>query len=161
MNQAIDWTVIKADYCCNGLSYGQLAKKYNLPLTTCKSRGQREKWNVDRVKEVRDVTSITVAQTLDCNKKMSALCEKLLDMMTDAVASGELTVKDSRLISGTMKDIREICGYKTELDIEEQKARIAKLIKETEDRTGASAAEYGVVQLPIVQALTFDEAGEA
>jgi hypothetical protein len=70
-------------------------------------------------------------------KRLLTVSDELLDVVEDAVRkfkAEELLLDRTALksLSGTIKDIKDIQSIKTELDIEEQKARIANLKKQTE-----------------------------
>jgi hypothetical protein len=73
-------------------------------------------------------------------KRLLTVSDELLNVVEDAVKSfqlGELMVDKTALksLSGTIKDIKDIQNIKTQLDIEEQKARIAILRKQAEADT--------------------------
>ena len=70
-------------------------------------------------------------------ERLLKVSDDLLDAVEEAVRSfkvGDLLLDKTALksLSGTIKDIRDIQNIKTELDIEEQKARIANLKKQAE-----------------------------
>jgi uncharacterized protein YqfA (UPF0365 family) len=77
-------------------------------------------------------------------KRLLTVSDELLNVVEDAVKSfqlGELMVDKTALksLSGTIKDIKDIQNIKTQLDIEEQKARIAILRKQAEADTDKNA----------------------
>lgn len=76
-------------------------------------------------------------------KRLLTVSDELLNVVENAVKSfqlGELTLDKTALksLSGTIKDIKDIQNIKTQLDIEEQKARIAILRKQAEADTDKS-----------------------
>lgn len=77
-------------------------------------------------------------------KRLLTVSDELLNVVENAVKSfqlGELMVDKTALksLSGTIKDIKDIQNIKTQLDIEEQKARIAILRKQAEADTDKNA----------------------
>ena len=70
-------------------------------------------------------------------RRLLTVSDKLLEAVEDAVdkfQAGELILEKSALksLSGAIKDIKDIQHIKSQLDIEEQKARIAILKKQAE-----------------------------
>ena len=70
-------------------------------------------------------------------KRLLQVSDDLLGAVEDAVKAfkiGDLLLDKTALksLSSTIKDIKDIQNIKTELDIEEQKARIANLRKQAE-----------------------------
>ncbi len=77
-------------------------------------------------------------------KRLLTVSDELLNVVENAVKSfqlGELMLDKTALksLSGTIKDIKDIQNIKTQLDIEEQKARIAILRKQAEADTDKDA----------------------
>lgn len=156
----MDWKKLKAEYIAGGISYRKLAEKHNVPFHTLRKVAAKEKW-----RELRDETSAKAATKIveiestkqaDRMKRLLDVSDKLLAAVEDAVEqfqAGELMLEKGALksLSGTIKDIKDIQNLKTELDIEEQKARIAILKKQAmaeEDsrdiivRIGSDVEEY-------------------
>jgi transposase-like protein len=156
----VDWKKLKAEYIAGGTSYRKLAEKHNVPFHTLRKVAAKEKW-----RELRDETSAKAATKIvefestkqaERMKRLLDVSDKLLAAVEDAVEqfqAGELMLEKGALksLSGTIKDIKDIQNLKTELDIEEQKARIAILKKQAmaeEDsrdiivRIGSDVEEY-------------------
>jgi hypothetical protein len=132
----VDWKKLRAEYIAGGTSYRKLADKHHVPLGTLKRIAHDENWvglreqcNAKAVSKIIEIESDKQANRM---QRLLDVSDKLLQAVEDAVDSfmvGELTLDKSALkqLSGTIKDIKEIQSIKTELDIEEQKARIANL----------------------------------
>lgn len=137
----MDWKKLRAEYIAGGTSYRKLAEKHNVSFHTLRKQAAKENW-----KALKDeTTSKTVTKIIEIEsdkqagrmKRLLTVSDKLLLAVEDAVEkfqAGELMLDKGALksLSGTIKDIKDIQSIKTELDIEEQKARIAILKKQAE-----------------------------
>lgn len=131
----MDWNIIKAEYIAGGTSYRKLAKKYNVSLTTLQRISAKENWiGLRQQAEIKTETKIvekvssTKAKT---DIKINEVADKLLDKIAEIIECVDTPVgiKD---ISTAIKNIKDIKGCKSDADIREQEARIAKLQKEAE-----------------------------
>ena len=134
-----DWQKIKTEYITTNTSYRKLSEKYGIHYKTIADKGKDEGW-----KELRSQhTHKTLTKTLDAistkqvdrASRLISVADKLLDKVEDLVEGyPELVMAPQNLkhISGVLKDIKEIQMIKSEKDLEEQDARIAKLRKEAE-----------------------------
>lgn len=153
----MDWKKLKAEYIAGGISYRKLAEKHDVPFHTLRKVAAKEKW-----RELRDETSAKAATKIveiestkqaDRMKRLLDVSDKILTAVEDAVdkfEAGELMLEKGALksLSGTIKDIKDIQSLKTELDIEEQKARIAILKKQAEVNNTNNDKPHGVVLMP-------------
>ena len=133
----MDWNVIKAEYIAGGTSYRTLAKKYNVSVTTLTRLAIKEKW-VDLRQQAEtkaeakmvEVVSKTKSKT---NIKINEVADKLITKMNDTI--DKLDVIDGQTLkhfTSALKDLKDIKGHKSDLDVKEQEARIAKLQREAE-----------------------------
>lgn len=137
----MDWKRIKAEYIAGGTSYRKLCEKYGCALSTIKRIARDEDWvglrNQCKAKAATKIIELESDKQAERMKRLLTVSDKLLEAVEDAVSkfqAGELLLDKGALksLSGTIKDIKEIQNIKTELDIEEQKARIANLRKQAE-----------------------------
>lgn len=137
----MDWKKLKAEYIAGGISYRKLAEKHKVPFHTLRKQAAKEHWRELRDECVAKTATKIVELESDKNalrmERLLRVSDDLLDVVEEAVKSfkaGELALDRTALksLSGTIKDIRDIQNIKTELDIEEQKARIANLKKQAE-----------------------------
>ena len=137
----MDWKKIKAEYVAGGISYRKLAQKYDIPFGTLKGHALKEGWNDLREqakqKAATKIVEIESDKQAERMNRLLTVSDKLLTAVEDAVNAfqvGELLLDKSALkqLSGTIKDIKDIQNIKSQLDIEEQKARIAILKKQAE-----------------------------
>lgn len=152
----MDWKKLKAEYIKGGISYRKLSEKYGVPFGTLRNVAAKEKW-----RELRDKTRIKTDTKLteavsdeQANRlhRLQKVTDDLLDQIEAIVTEFKLSdlVMDKqslRQITGALKDIKDIQSLKTPLDIEEQKARIANLRKQTAVADDDGKV-YGVVLLP-------------
>ncbi len=137
----MDWKKIKQEYIAGGISYRKLAEKHNVPFGTLKGYALKEHWNDLREqakqKAATKIVEIESDKQAERMRRLLTVSDKLLQAVEDAVEqfqAGELLLEKGALksLSGAIKDIKDIQAIKTELDIEEQKARIAILRKQAE-----------------------------
>ena len=140
----MDWKKLRAEYIKGGTSYRKLAEKHNVSFNTLRKQAAKENWKALRdevaTKTVTKIIEIESDQQADRMKRLLTVSDKLLLAVEEAVEqfqAGELQLDKGALksLSGTIKDIKDIQSIKTELDIEEQKARIAILKKQAEADT--------------------------
>lgn len=155
---AVDWMKLRAEYLKGGTSYRQLSAKYNVPLKTLARRAKAEEWNEHRLQvdnsvatEVNSIIESGIAAgAAKCDLTVYDVAAELLEITrasmrtassNEAVPPGELS-----MYASTLRSIKIAMQRPSELDIDEQKARIEKLRRE------ASAAdddsETGVILLP-------------
>lgn len=150
-----DFKKIKAEYI-RGVSYRRLADKYGVSFSTIQKVGAREKWTDLRKLSSRkadEKIALSVAsQEAERVSGIETVADMLLQKICEGVKDGTLIVdtQSIRHITSSLKDLRDIKGYKTELDLQEQMARIEKLRKEaTKDEISIDEqGQYGVFILP-------------
>ena len=132
----MDWKTIKAEYIAGGTSYRKLAEKYGVPRTTLERKAKEEKWTelrrqADGKAEAKIIESISAKDAkkavniIDVADKLLGKIEELAGIVGDADSIKKLT--------SAIKDLKDIKGIKSDADMREQEARIAKLQKEAMD----------------------------
>lgn len=138
----MDWNSIKTEYITNeSSSYRKLAKKYGVSYTTIGEKARQEGWAEER----KRFLDKTLSKTLNAisrgqasrASRLQTVADKLLNKIEKAVDDfdmAELLVDKQALkqLTGALKDIKDIQMIKSEADLREQEARIAKLTKEAE-----------------------------
>lgn len=131
----MDWKKLKAEYIAGGTSYRKLAEKYGVPFGTLRKVAAKEKWTDLRSKaeakaDTKIVESVSTKEA-DKAKKILDVADKLLDKIAEVidVIDNPTGIKD---ITTALKNLRDIKGIKSDVDLREQEARIAKLQKEAE-----------------------------
>lgn len=137
----MDWNAIKTEYITTNTSYRKLAEKYGVTYNNIGIVSRRENWKKLReefnAKTVSKIVAMESNKQAERYKRLLKVSDDLLEVVEEAVKQfkcGELMLDKTALrsLSGTIKDIKDIQNIKTELDIEEQKARIANLKKQAE-----------------------------
>lgn len=144
------WANARADHH-NGMSYRDIAKKYNVSLKTVAARAKLDEWGVSN-KIIQE--SIKKKAAEDAGYESARLLFECADLLATKVAKvlerDDLRPADYRALSGALKDIRDIKDIKSERDIREQEARISKLEKEAEGEQ-KDMSGYGVFVLPAIK----------
>ena len=133
-----DWQAIKTEYITTQTSYRKLAQKYGVSHVQIGNVGKEEKWvDLRRQHLDRTVTKTVAAvesEQVKRAKKMQSVADKLLtkiDAIVDTMAPSTINTKAIRALTAAVKDLKEIQSIRSELDEQEQKARIANLQKQT------------------------------
>lgn len=137
----MDWSTIKAEYLAGGTSYRKLADKYGVSLTNLQRRALREKW-VELRQQTADEAAAKIIDSISSKQarryqRLQDVTDKLLDKLegiVESVCLEEMVIDKYTMkqITGALKDIKDIQSIKSPMDIEEQKARIAKLQRDAE-----------------------------
>ena len=132
----MDWNKLKAEYIAGGISYRKLAEKHGVSFNTLKDIAVGEKWTELRQQAHNDATTRMVEQVIEENTKHTVgiydVADKLLNKITDMLTLEGLNTQSVKHLTSALKDIKEIKGIKSDIDLKEQEARIAKLQKEAE-----------------------------
>lgn len=152
----MDWKRIKAEYIAGGVSLRRLSEKYGVSFSTIQKKSMEEKWSILRKKGRRKaeekIIEAVVSKEVEKATNIANVADKLLDKIAE-VLGGVTTTQDIRNLTSALKDIREIKGVKSEADMREQEARIAKLQKEAQEEAkdneiqiiiGSEAEEYSI-----------------
>lgn len=137
-----DWKRIKAEYVAGGTSYRKLAEKYDVSLTTLQRIAKKENWiglrqQAETKTETKIVDSVSEKNANRASKIIS-VADKLLDKISEIIDDVVTDTQSIKHLTSALKDLKEIKGFKSDADMREQEARIAKLEKEataTEDTT--------------------------
>lgn len=133
-----DWLQIKTDYITGNLSYRKLAAKYGVPFTTLRGVAKREQWVAERAQARDSAVTRSIKREVDKSVERYTRLLSIADVLLDKIEIELLSMdskktpfcsdkRDLKAISSALKDIKDIQGLKSDIDIEEQKARIKKL----------------------------------
>lgn len=136
----MDWNKLKAEYIAGGTSYRKLCQKYDVSLNTLQQVAKREKW-CELKKQAQDKANTKI---IDCisndiankNTKINDVADKLLEKIANMIEEHEEILWNSQSlkhITSALKDIKDIKGLKSDIDLREQEARINKLRKDAEE----------------------------
>ena len=143
----MDWKRIKAEYIAGGTSYRKLAEKYGVSPTTLTKVAGREGWVEARQQADIKKTSKIVDAVSDKEAKKAVdiidVADKLLEKI-EAVAEMVSDPDSIKKLTSAIKDLKDIKGIRSDADMREQEARIAKLRREAE-RDDDSTQEIEIV----------------
>ena len=133
-----DWKKVKAEYIRGGTSYRKLAEKFGVSFSSVKRHAVAEKWTDLRSKSEEKATSKMIEKVAGQEAKrveaIDTIADKILQQISDGLDDGSIQAlgRGWRDITGALKDIRDIKGLKSDLDMKEQLARIEKLRREAQ-----------------------------
>lgn len=134
-----NWKKIKAEYIRGGTSYAKLAEKHSVSLSTLTKHAMKEKWadlrNETRKKAEAKMSESVANQEAKREDGFQSLADKLLQHITDNIEVLASSATACRDITAAIKNLRDIKGMKSELDMQEQIARIEKLRKDAQQET--------------------------
>lgn len=133
----MDWKRIKAEYIAGGTSYRKLAEKYNVSQSTLRKVAAKEQWTELRnnVRTKADAKSVEILseKSAKIDDKYFRLVDKLFDRAEEVIDNTTVWQPTSlKEMATTMRYLKECKGVKSDADMREQEARIAKLRKEAE-----------------------------
>lgn len=130
-----DWKAIKAEYIRGGTSYRKLCEKHGVSFSTLRGYAEREKWTDLKAqaqqKADTKIVEIVGGQQASRSAKILDVADKLLDKISGTIDAMEVIDSQSlKHFTSALKDLKDIKGIKSDIDLKEQEARIAKLQKE-------------------------------
>lgn len=133
----MDWNKLKAEYIAGGTSYRKLAQKYDIPFSNLKNIAIKEQWAKLREQAKNRTTTKLVEnigkQNAKIDEKYFRLIDKLFDKAEEVIENmSEWQPYTLKEMATAMKYLKECKGVKSEADLREQEARIAKLQKDAE-----------------------------
>lgn len=153
--KGLNWSKIKKEYITGNMSQADIADKYGVARRTLMAVAQGEHWGQQRRDWREQVAQKSIERAAEAaarkDTRIYDITNRLIDKIAEAAEDIDPTdVQAFRALTIALKDIKDIRGDKSERDIAEQEARIAKLRadakKAEEDRAGAAAVE--IVGLP-------------
>ena len=133
----VEWQKIKAEYISGNTSYRKLAEKYGISFNTLKDRAVAEQWYKLRQQNHNKTTTEIIDAVNDKNVQQAVdivgVADKLLGKISELMDAIPLDTQAMKHLTSALKDLKEIKGIKSDADMREQEARIAKLRKEAED----------------------------
>jgi len=147
-----DWQAIKTEYITTNTSYRKLAQKYGVSTTQICNVGRDEKWVEQREQHLNNTTAKTLEkisqQKANRAAKVQTVADKLLQKIEYLVDCPGMMPKDVRSLVAAVKDLKEIQSIKSDLDEQEQRARIANLRKQADKDDSSNNPTLVVEGLP-------------
>ena len=130
-----NWSELKSEYISSDISYKKLCAKYDVPFHKLRKVAEREKWADLKAqakhKESMKIVEKVAKQGADHTLKLYAVADKLLGKIEDTLdATDVLDSQSIKHFTSALKDIKDIKGIKSDMDLKEQEARIDKLRKD-------------------------------
>ena len=152
----MDWNKLKAEYIAGGISYRKLAEKHGVSFNTLKDIAVGEKWTELRQQAHNEATTKIVEKVIEENTKLNVdiydVADKLLEKIQYMIGLEGLTTQSIKHLTSAIKDIKDVKGIKSDIDLKEQNARIDKLRKEIEADKQDEDKPCGVVLMPPIMA---------
>lgn len=145
-----DWRKIKTEYITTDTSYRKLGQKYGVHYQTICRRAKEEGWIEQREQHENKVVTKTLDKIGEKQSNSAELMQDTANALLQMIADGigkfntDTLLADRqalRGITGALKDLKDVLSLKSDADLEEQKARIAKLRKEVEEETPDTKTE--------------------
>ena len=132
-----DWKKIKAEYIRGGTSYRKLADKYGVSFSSIRRRAEKEKWTdlrtqAEQKASIKIVESVA-SQGVEREDNFQSLADTLLQHIAANITMLATNATSCKDITVAIKNLRDIKGVKSELDLQEQIARIEKLKKDAQE----------------------------
>ena len=132
-----DWQAIKTEYITTDTSYRKLAQKYGVNVTNIAKKASSEGWVEQRKQYANKTQAKTLAkisqQQANRAAKVLTVADKLLLKIEALADMPGLKPKDARSLVAAASDLKErIYCIKSDLDEQEQRARIANLRRTAE-----------------------------
>lgn len=137
----MDWNEIKTEYISTEIGYRDLAKKHGVSFSTLQRRARKENWAGLRRQVCDDtVTAVTTAvinSNVDRALRVQNVADQLLDKIELTIDNidGRKSARSVKDVADALKNVKDIMNIKSEADMQEQEARIAKLRREAEGST--------------------------
>ena len=132
----MDWKRIRAEYIAGGTSYRKLAEKYGVSFNTLKTHAVEEQWYKLRQQKDKKTTTKIVESLSDKDAEKAIdiidVADKLLSKISELMDAVPLDTQSIKHLTSSLKDLKEIKGFKSDADMREQEARIRNLEKQAE-----------------------------
>ena len=132
----IDYSKLKREYLRGNISYRELAKKYGVPFGTLRKVAAKEQWTQLRTqaRTKADTKIIDAISEKEAQKAVDIIdvADKLLGKISEIMDEIVLDTQSMKQLTSALKDLKDIKGIKSEADMREQEARIAKLRADAE-----------------------------
>lgn len=146
----MDWNAIRQEYITDETSsYRSLSKKYGIGMTKLSKRAKDEDWIGQRA-QLKDKTMTKTIEKLSEQQAKRALnFVNMTDTLAEKLMAAleKVDPKDTqslRRIAASLHDLAEMQGLKSDLDRQEQEARIANLRKQADKEDDTASKEVNV-----------------
>lgn len=152
----MDLKKAKAEYIAGGISYKKLAEKYGVSFSIIRRAAEKENWTDLKAQAMQKASMKIVESVANQNGTHTVsvidVADKLLKKIETLMDAEGLTISNVKDLTSALKNLRDVKGIKSDIDLKEQKARIKKLEKEIEANNPNGDKPYGVVLMPPIMA---------
>ena len=132
-----DWKKIEAEYITTDTSYRKLADKYGVDQATIARRAKKNDWVSKRQRHAdktqAKILTADTEQKVDRAARLTTVADKLLRKVEVLVERDDyLSANAIKNLSDALKNIKEAQMIRSDKDLIEQDARIAKLQMEAQ-----------------------------
>ena len=135
----MDWNAIKTEYITTDTSYRKLSAKYGVHYNVIGNRSRLEDWQSlrDQYKAKSLSKTINALSTAQANRatRLQDVASKLLDkieLVIDGIDDQRGGARATKDVSDALKNVKDIMMIRSDADVREQEARIAKMQKEAQ-----------------------------
>lgn len=147
----MDWDKVKTEYISGGTSFRKLAEKYGVSFSSVRWHADQGKWTDLKAKARQKANTKLVekigGQKASRSAKIITVADKLLNKIVEYVDA--VPVVDSQSIkqlTSALKDLKEIKDIKSDMDLREQEARIAKLQRDAAEKQNEGSSVEITIQ---------------
>lgn len=129
----MNWSKIKNEYISDpSASYRKLSEKYGVARSTLSERAKKEGWHALKLEAAERAEAKLLETVGEENARIDGKFYEAIDLLLDEAckclsAPGQLRAVDIKDMSSALKNIKDLKGIKSEIDLEEQRARIRAL----------------------------------
>lgn len=132
-----EWAEIKHEYVTTDISGRDLAEKRGVPESTLFKRSSKEQWEAERKRHRSRLEAKLMQRDIDRKvnraSRIADAADLLLDKIEASISNAPiLTPTAANNYSSALRNIKDVQMIRTAEDIEEQRARIEKLRRDTE-----------------------------
>ena len=149
----MDWNEIKTEYISTEIGYRDLAKKHGVSFSTLQRRARKENWAGLRRQVCDDTVTAVTTAVINSNVDRAIRVQNVADQLLDKIEltidniDGRKSARSVKDVADALKNVKDIMNIKSEADMQEQEARIAKLRREADTGEGKDA-KLEIVGIP-------------
>ena len=136
----VDYSKLKREYLKGNISYRELAKKYGVPFGTLRKVAAKEQWTQLRAQARAKADTKIIDAISDKEAQKAAdiedVANKLLGKISELMDTMVVDTQSFKQLTSALKDLKDIKGYKSAIDLKEQEARIRNLERQAEAEQG-------------------------
>lgn len=146
------WRKMKTEYITGDKSLHRIAEEHDIRYDTVRLQAKKEEWKILREKHRADTVQKSVEkierQKVEQVEELRNTASAILAKANEMIGSKTISPQSLKSLSGVLRDVKEILDIRSNADLREQEARIAKLQKEA----NADEVENNDVTIRIVGA---------